>query len=316
VHLRRGRFALAVAAEGEAMEIMRETGQTSTSGHSLGCRAIAEAILGRSADARADAAEALSAGVRTGERSALVYGQTAMALIHLGDREPAAACDALGPVVAFYEDNGVEEPALVMWPPDLVEARAMAGDTEGARAAVGWLAERAYRGGDAWARGAACRGRGLIDDAFDRHFGEALILHGPPARPFERARTELSYGERLLRAGRRTEARGQLEGALSVFHELGAAPWARRARDELAAAGARARSRRPAAAGELSARELQVAESVAAGLTNRETAARLFLSEKTVERHLGSIYRKLGLRSRTQLAARMASGDAPRAAVR
>jgi DNA-binding CsgD family transcriptional regulator len=314
MHLRRGRFALAVAAEGEAISAMRETGQTSSSGHSLGCRAIAEAILGRSGDARRDAADAMAAGERTGERSALVYGQAAIALVHLGDRKPEAACAALEPVTAFYEENGIEEPALVMWPPDLVEARAMAGDLDGARTALGWLAARAYAGGGAWARAATCRGRGLIDDAIDRHFGEALALHEPQGRPFERARTRLAYGERLLRAGRRTDARVQLERALSGFDDLGADPWARRARDELAATGARARSRRPAPSGELSARELQVAESVAAGLTNRETAARLFLSEKTIERHLGSIYRKLGLRSRTELAARMASPEAPHAA--
>ena len=94
-----------------------------------------------------------------------------------------------------------------------------------------------------------------------------------------------------------------------TFEELGAEPWARQAREEIAASGARLRPRRAGRPEEgLSPRELQVATAVAGGLTNREAGARLFLSEKTIERHLGSVYRKLGLRSRTELAAHMARG--------
>jgi len=99
--------------------------------------------------------------------------------------------------------------------------------------------------------------------------------------------------------------------ALATFEELGAEPWARQAREEIAASGARLRPRRATRPGEeLSPREHQVALAVASGLTNRQAAARLFLSEKTIERHLGSVYRTLGLRSRTELAARMAREEA------
>ena len=132
--------------------------------------------------------------------------------------------------------------------------------------------------------------------------------------PFERARTELLYGARLRRAGRRAEARAQLGRALTTFQELGAVPWAAQAREEIAASGMPLRpGSRVRSSDELSARELQVAHAVARGVTNREAAARLFLSEKTIERHLGSVYRKLGVRSRAQLVRRFArEDDAPR----
>ena len=169
------------------------------------------------------------------------------------------------------------------------------------------LSEQAHRTGGAWARAVTCRGRGLIDDDIDRHFGEALALDPLSPTPFDRARTEFSDGSRLRRAGRSSDARAQLERALTTFDEIGAQPWARQAREEIAASGARLRPRpadRPS--DELSPREVQVALAVAEGATNREAGARLFLSEKTIERHLSSVYRKLGLRSRTELARRFA----------
>ncbi len=152
------------------------------------------------------------------------------------------------------------------------------------------------------------RCRGLLDADFDRHFAEALRLHAGLPMPFEQARTELAYGSRLRRAGRRAEAREQLRRALPAFERLGAEPWARLAREEIAATGAGLPRRGSAPADGLSPRERQVAMATAEGLTNREVAARLFLSEKTVERHLGSVYSKLGLRSRTELTRLIARG--------
>ena len=109
-------------------------------------------------------------------------------------------------------------------------------------------------------------------------------------------------GRTLRRAGRRTAARALLRDAESAFDACGAVPWAEQARRELSASGERARPRRPETRDELTAQELQVAMIVAEGASNREAAARLFLSPKTIEKHLGNAYRKLGVRSRTQLA--------------
>jgi DNA-binding NarL/FixJ family response regulator len=124
--------------------------------------------------------------------------------------------------------------------------------------------------------------------------------------PFERGRTEFCYGERLRRARRREKARPQLRSALETFEGLGAEPWAKRARNELRATGEAASSRDRPKPEELTLQELQVALRVAEGATNRETAAALFLSPKTIEAHLSRIYSKLSIRSRTELARRFA----------
>jgi DNA-binding CsgD family transcriptional regulator len=116
--------------------------------------------------------------------------------------------------------------------------------------------------------------------------------------PFDAARVRLSYGERLRRDGGRAEARAHLRAAAEEFRRLGAATWAARAELELAATD---ETRRPGRWG-LTAQEYAVASIVATGVSTRETAARLFLSPKTVEFHLGNIFRKLDVGSRAQLA--------------
>jgi DNA-binding CsgD family transcriptional regulator len=140
------------------------------------------------------------------------------------------------------------------------------------------------------------------EDAYEAEFKTALELHEKTSTPFERARTELCFGERLRRSGQRVEARTWLRKAQETFELLGAEPWAERARSELRASGETARRRDATASDQLTAQELQVALIVAQGATNREAAASLFLSPKTIEFHLGHVYRKLGLRSRAQLA--------------
>jgi DNA-binding CsgD family transcriptional regulator len=149
------------------------------------------------------------------------------------------------------------------------------------------------------------RGLAAPDAEVDECFENALKEHVAAAYPVETARTYLAYGERLRRAGRRVEARAQLRLALEIFERLGAAVWAERTRQELTATGETVRTR-PGSTPleELTPQEYQVARAVARGATNREAASALFLSAKTVEFHLGNVYRKLGVRSRTELAVR------------
>jgi DNA-binding NarL/FixJ family response regulator len=117
----------------------------------------------------------------------------------------------------------------------------------------------------------------------------------------------------LRRAGRRTEAREHLRTALTIFEQFGAAPIAERTRGELRASGETLRARREAAAfDELTPQELQVAQIVAGGATNKEAAARLFLSIKTIEAHLHRAYRKLGITSREQLRTVLEPDPTPR----
>jgi DNA-binding NarL/FixJ family response regulator len=138
-------------------------------------------------------------------------------------------------------------------------------------------------------------------------FTEALELHAAGPAPFELARTQLAYGEWLLAAGRRDEARDVLRPALEGFERVEARPFAERARRELRAAGAVARPVAEPTTEELTPHELRVAQLVAQGLTNREAAAALFVSAKTIEHHLRNVFRKLGIRRRAELARVMAA---------
>ncbi len=307
---RRGRWRDAEARAAEAVRSLEETGQRGSLGFALITLATIEAALGRADDCRENARRASELAEELGLGSIATYRGFALGLLEQGLGRPAAAVAHLEPLVDLTREAGFDEPAIVMWQPELVEAYARLGRLGDARRALGTLAEQAERTQGVWARAATWRCRGLIDGDIDRHFGEALALHAGLPMPFERARTELLYGARLRRAGRRVEARTQLGLALAAFDQLGALPWAAQAREEIAASGMPLHPRnRPRSSDELSTRELQVARTVARGLTNREAAARLFLSEKTIERHLGSVYRKLGLRSRAQLARRFARED-------
>jgi DNA-binding CsgD family transcriptional regulator len=139
-------------------------------------------------------------------------------------------------------------------------------------------------------------GAGEADDAY----AEALRLHAELPDPFARARAHLAYGSHLRRTRRRAAAREQLTAAMDLLVGLHAVPWQQRVRRELRAAGVGTRRQAPPTT-ELTAQETQIALSVAEGRTNREVAALMYLSAKTVEYHLGHVYTKLGIRSRLEL---------------
>ena len=190
----------------------------------------------------------------------------------------------------------------------LVEAYARVGRTGEARQSLDDLV-RLVGGTDSMpGRLFVARLEGLLASASEEAFAwfEEAVHHADLlAWPVESARTQLMFGERLRRDRRRREARPHLSRAVEIFDSLGAEPWAERARSELAATGERARLRTVRVTEKLTPQELQLARIVAQGASNREAAERLFISRKTVEAHLSSIYRKLGLRSRTELAARL-----------
>jgi DNA-binding CsgD family transcriptional regulator len=171
---------------------------------------------------------------------------------------------------------------------------------------VSELAEFADATGVAWAAAAVEHGRAVLADnpqRGERHFKQALTHHEESLRVPDRARTQLAYGELLRRTRRRVDARDQLRGALITFEELGAAPFAERAAAELRASGETARRRDPSTATDLTAQELQVARLVRQGMSNRDAAAQLFLSPRTIDFHLRNVFSKLGVTSRAELAA-------------
>jgi DNA-binding CsgD family transcriptional regulator len=187
--------------------------------------------------------------------------------------------------------------------PDKIEAAIRASRLEEAASALplfeAWIG---YSGApSARSRLAACRALLASGDEATQFFEAALELSAD-VRPFDLARIRLLYGEHLRRERRRTDARLQLRAALEGFERLRAAPWADRARSELRASGETARKRDPSTTDQLTPQELQVARLVAEGLSNKEVAAQLFLSPRTIDSHLRNVFAKLGITSRTQLA--------------
>ncbi len=154
-----------------------------------------------------------------------------------------------------------------------------------------------------WALAGCARCEGLFAsaDAFAEPFERALALLEPSPLALDRARVQLAYGERLRRQGRRREARIQLRAAYEAFTAVGAEPWHERAAAELRATGEQvAAEGRPLPA--LTPQKLHIGALVADGKTNKEIAASLFLSPKTVEYHLANTFRKLDIHSRAELA--------------
>jgi DNA-binding CsgD family transcriptional regulator len=189
---------------------------------------------------------------------------------------------------------------------DRVEAAVRIGEPERAAEAAQRLARWAdtVRQPSASALKHRCRALLAADDEAGTHYETALSLHAEDDRPFERARTELLYGEWLRRARRKSEARTQLGRAVDTFDLLGARPWAERARAELTATGVAAPTRRPdGPLAALTPQEAQIVRLAARGMSNRDIAAQLFLSPRTVGHHLYKAYPKLGILSRGELPA-------------
>ena len=191
--------------------------------------------------------------------------------------------------------------------PELAEAAARTGDRALLEFALGWLLERTRVISSGWATGIEARVRALASEGevAESLYGESVAhLSGPRVRR-ELARTHLLYGEWLRRERRRVDARKHLRTALEAFTSMGAEAFARRAERELLATGERARKRTVETRDQLTPQETQVARLAASGNTNREIAAQLFISPSTVEYHLRKVFRKLDVKSRTQLARRV-----------
>ena len=302
--LRRGRWSQAVAEAAESLTLAEQTGQVGLTSFSLATQALVLAHLGREQEAREVIATATSVIERMQAEAIRIYAISALGHLELSLGRVTEAALALEPLVPLTERLKQGEPALVMWRPDLIEALARAGRGADAHAQLDILSAQARATGGRWAQAAVLRCRGLLadEDAFRAPFEEALALHAELPMPFELARTQLAFGERLRRAKARADAREPLRAALATFERLGAVAWAERAVAELRATGHASGRRAESASSRLTPHELQVALLVSQGMTNREVAAALFLSPKTIEYHLGQIYRKLDVRGRSQLA--------------
>jgi DNA-binding CsgD family transcriptional regulator len=191
--------------------------------------------------------------------------------------------------------------------PELAEAASKTADRAQLESALEWLSERTRVISSGWASGIEARVRALLTEG---EVAEGLYrqsiahLAGPRVR-LELARTHLVYGEWLRREHRRLDAQEHLRTALEAFTSMGAEAFARRAERELLATGEHARKRTLDKLDPLTPQETQIARLAADGHTNRQIAAQLFISPSTVEYHLRKAFRKLDVKSRTQLADRL-----------
>lgn len=311
-HQRSGGWSTAAAAGHEAVTLARQVGQPGDLAIALVCLAELEAAQGREHECRDHAAGGLAIAASLGFRSTETVARRALGLLALGLGDPDEAIGELEGAAEVARDGGLEEPNVVEWAPDLAEAYVRSGQPVQARRVLSTLRTRVARSPQpaTCATLARCEGM-LCDGDYQRWFTDALGWHDSSGTPFERARTALCFGERLRRDGRRVEARVRLHEAARVFESLGARSWAERAGAELRATGERLPVQRSSAEDRLTPQELQVSLAVGQGATSREAAAALFLSPRTVEYHLGHVYRKLGLRSRSELARLVATGAGP-----
>jgi DNA-binding CsgD family transcriptional regulator len=296
---RTGRLGAARARSLEALRLARAAGHAQQAASCLTTLAAIDAIQGRERGCRTRAAEA--AALVPEDDFVHVWAAVACAQLDLGLGRVDAVVAAAPHIDAVVGAIGSPASLELLWLPLEVECCTRVGRVDDARDALARLAAAAASLATPHAHAVTARCRAIVAGAPEAWgwFDEALGWHALSPRPFERARTELAYGERLRRARRRMAARERLESALASFERLHAAPWAERARRELGGAEPRGRRSDPAAA--LTAREREIAALVTGGATNREAAAALFVTPKTVEHHLTTIYAKLGIRSRTEL---------------
>ncbi|HWJ61232.1 MAG TPA: AAA family ATPase [Acidimicrobiales bacterium] len=287
-----------VEAGREAVALSEETGQQALTAVAQRTLAIAAATVGDEALTNQVADLLLASGTEVGE----VWARAALARLHLVQDRPEGAVDQFA---RLRERIGETNTSLAQFEGDEAEAFVRVGRLDDARAVLPALeADAAARGG--WSLGQLERVRALLAPDIDTavaHFEAARDAFAATDNKIALGIAELTWGEWLRRAKRRAEARRHLDRAVEVFGLVGASGLRRRAEDELAVAGGSVDRNRPADE-LLNPTELHVARLAVTGLTNRDIAGQLFMSPRTVENHLGAVYRKIGVSGRTALTAR------------
>jgi len=318
-----GSLERALARAREGRDASEQSGQRTALAHSYALECHVLARLGREAEARAAAEQVRLLVPATGGRGAELVSVAALGHLELARGAPDDAEALLAPIVAFVREEAIVEPGAITYVVDRIEALIEAGRVAEAGELLDWYEGNARRLKRIPALANCARCRGLLagqavelEVALDA-FEEALGWHAKVELPLDRARTLLALGAAERRAKQRRTARATLEESLGLFETIGAQLWAERARGELKRISGRA-----ASPGELTPAEERVAALAAEGKTNREVAAALFLSERTVEGHLSHVFGKLGIKHRAELQRALAArqvqgveasntGDAP-----
>ncbi len=297
MHVFAGELALAASLQDALQEATELTGSPLAPYHAVGL----VAMRGREAETRQFFDTARAEVIRRGEGAGLSFMDWAESVLYNGLGRYAEALAAARRVV------GHTELVSVNWAmPELIEAAVRVGALELAAETDRRLTDRSRASGTDWALGIAARSHALLvdDGSSDDLYAEAIERLARTRVAVDLARAHLLYGEWLRRQRRRLDARNELRIAHEMFTGFGMEAFAERARVELGASGERARKRIAETLDQLTPQESQVARLAAQGNTNREIAAQLFISPNTVEYHLHKAFRKLDVKSRTQLAQR------------
>jgi DNA-binding CsgD family transcriptional regulator len=307
LELKTGNFAKAAELADEMDAAAALSSSKAMQPYARGLQALVHAHRGEVEEARARAAEAAKLNEANPQPQVVLWTAGALGLLELSLGNPEAAWRACEPVAEGFEAQGIAEPVVTFCLPEALEAMIALGQLERAEALLDGFEGRGRDLDRAWAlaTGGRCRGlllaaRGDLGGAADA-LTASLAAHERVEMPLELARTLLVKGQVERRTRQRGRAKKTLTRALETFEGLGAMQWAERAREEIGRLGIRRSD-----PDQLTEAERRVAEAAARGMTNREVAATLFLSPKTVEAHLSSVYRKLEIRSRAELGARVA----------
>ena len=266
-------------------------------------RALVDLLTGDVEAARRDATEALAAGVRSGAKNLALWPVMALGALDVALENYEAALKTLQPLLSRFPGTPPTTEIIYAWfLPDAIEAMVQLGRPTEAEPWIALLAANGRRLHRPWmlAMASRCRAllegaRGDVDSALE-HAEEAMTHHDQIEMPFERARTQLLLGQLQRRRRRQDAAAASIREALDTFERLGTVVWAERARGQLTRTNVG-----PRGSAALTPSEQRVAELAATGMTNRDMAAALFISPKTVEANMSRVYRKLGIRSRAEL---------------
>ncbi|MFF6997070.1 AAA family ATPase [Streptomyces sp. NPDC008313] len=362
-----GDLAAACRVHARALAVARSRGLATLVPLTLERLAYAELRAGRHLRARVHAEEGLRAALRTGQRNLAAHQHAVLALVASVEGDARAVGEHAAACCAVAEPHGLVQAAtLAQWAlartdlsrgrapeaaarlgplvrpgprgghfavrmlavPCYVEAAVLAGEPDGAPAAVDEFAVWTGMGVDPGAPALLARCRALLETVesgndpgadgtrtgvhpAEARYAEALARHDLAGGDFERARTQLLFGQWLRRRRRPGEARGRLRDALVAFERCGARAWAQHTRAELRATGDAPAHPPPGALTRLTPQQLRIARFVAEGATNREVAMRLSVSPRTVDHHLRNAFALLGVRSRVELARIVDRDDGP-----
>jgi DNA-binding CsgD family transcriptional regulator len=311
IELRAGSWSEAARLARRCMSIGINVGIAQERCIGLMVHGLVQAHLGNVDEARDSAGRAFAIAQETSDRTYAARSAGVLGFADLSAGDAEAALHHLAPASAELRRMGVGEVSIHHVVQNEIDALVATGRLADAETTIAYVEEKGRPTRRAWHAAVAARGRALVaaargdNDSARTALDVALEAHERLQQPFERGRTLVARGQIERRAKHRAAARTSLTEALEVFDGLGAALWSERAAAELARIPGRVR-----ASGDLTETERRVADLVADGLSNKEVAAKLFVSVRAVESNLSKIYAKLDIRSRAELAARLHARDA------